>query len=102
MKLDFGMADFAAREGRKGYWEGYYAMYSGEWDAVTTDPRLMVVPLDDHMVHRGDGLFETCRCDGGGVYRMEAHWERMKRGAEAIGLALPVDWAGLVEVCAAV
>ena len=59
MKTDFGPEDFAAfcRANRPAYHAGYYAMYSSWWDGITTDPNLMVVPADDHMVHRGDGLF---------------------------------------------
>jgi branched-chain amino acid aminotransferase len=103
MKTNFGMKEFAewAEEGsaeRPAHWAGLYAMYSSLWDAVTTDPRLMVVPLDDHMVHRGDGVFETCRVDGGGVYRFGAHWARLERGAEAIGLRLRWGFGDVVEV----
>ena len=26
---------------------------------IVTDPKLMTVPVDDHLVHRGDGVFEA-------------------------------------------
>src|SRR5215467_3995702 len=32
----------------------FYAMYSSVLGAIVTDPAFMVLPLDDHMVHRGD------------------------------------------------
>ena len=69
MKTDFGTKDFAefCRANRPAYHAGYYAMYSSWWDAITVDPNLMVVPVDDHMVHRGDGLFETFKCVDGAV-----------------------------------
>jgi len=35
------------------------AMYSSVVDGITTDPAAMVLPLDDHMVHRGHGVFDT-------------------------------------------
>lgn len=35
----------------------YFAMYSSVFGGVVTDPALMVVSLDDHMVYRGDGIF---------------------------------------------
>ena len=91
MKTDFGPRDFEAFCGanRPAHQAGYYAMYSSWWDAVTTEPNLMVVPVDDHMVHRGDGLFETCQCEDGAIYNFGAHLDRLERGARAIALELP-------------
>ncbi len=91
MKTDFGTKDFAAfcREHRPGYHADYYAMYSSWWDGITTEPNLMVVPVDDHMVHRGDGLFETFKCVDGAVYNLEAHLARLENGAKAIALQMP-------------
>ena len=91
MKTDFGTKDFAefCRANRPAYHAGYYAMYSSWWDAITVDPNLMVVPVDDHMVHRGDGLFETFKCVDGSVYNLEAHLDRLEGGAKAIALELP-------------
>lgn len=34
-------------------------MYSSVVGAITTDVAAMVVPLDDHMVHRGHSVFDT-------------------------------------------
>ena len=32
---------------------------------ITTDPAAMILPIDDHMVHRGHGVFDTAHvCDG--------------------------------------
>ena len=61
MSRNFGLEDFAAfcRGHKPAYHANYYAMYSSWWGGITTEPNLMVVPVDDHMVHRGDGLFET-------------------------------------------
>jgi len=91
MKTDFKVEDFAAfcREHRPGYHADYYAMYSSWWDGITTEPNLMVVPVDDHMVHRGDGLFETFKCVDGAVYNLEAHLARLENGAKAIALQMP-------------
>ena len=44
-----------------------------------TDPRLMTIPLDDHLVHRGDGVFEALAIVGGKVYQLDAHLARLKR-----------------------
>lgn len=64
----------------------YYLFYSSLWDAYVTDPALMVVPFDDHVVHRGDGVFETMKCLDGAVYNLDAHLQRLQRSAYQIGL----------------
>ena len=68
---------------------GYYAMYSSLWGGATTDPALMLLPVDDHLVHRGDGVFDTAKCVGGGLYNFEAHLDRLMRSAAAIGISWP-------------
>lgn len=68
---------------------GYYAMYSSLLDGVVTDPSLMLLPIDDHLVHRGDGVFDTGKCWQGAIYNFDAHLRRLQRSAEAIGLAWP-------------
>ena len=91
MKTDFGTKDFAefCRTNRPAYHANYYAMYSSWWDAITTEPNLMVVPVDDHMVHRGDGLFETFKCVDGAIYNLDAHLARLEGGAKTIALKMP-------------
>lgn len=37
----------------------YPAMYSSIYGGIILDPAMMVVPIDDHMVHRGHGVFDT-------------------------------------------
>lgn len=39
--------------------ETFRAMYSSAFGGITTDPAAMVIPIDDHMVHRGHGVFDT-------------------------------------------
>lgn len=91
MKTNFGIKDFEVfcREHQPAYQANYYAMYTSWWDAITTEPNLMVVPVDDHMVHRGDGLFETFKCVDGAVYNLDAHLARLENGAKAIALKMP-------------
>lgn len=51
-----------AREGQE-----FSAMYSSVVGGITTDPAAMVLPLDDHMVHRGHGVFDTATIINGSV-----------------------------------
>ena len=51
----------------KPWHEKYYAMYSSVLGGVVLDPLLMQVPLDDHLVHRGDGVFDPFKCVGRGA-----------------------------------
>ncbi len=81
--------------------ERYYAMYSSEWGAITTDPRWMVVPADDHVVHRGDGVFETLKCVGGAIYGLREHITRLRHSAGFIGLGVPWADEELAHVVAA-
>ena len=73
-------------------------MYSTQWGGVTTDPDLMLVPIDDHLVHRGDGVFEVIRCVQGKVYQMGDHLRRLERSAKAISLDFPPDYDQIVGV----
>ncbi len=64
----------------------YYAFYASTTGGITTDPALMQVPVDDHLVHRGDGIFETLKSVNGAVYNAEAHLDRLAVSALGIGL----------------
>ena len=76
----------------------YLAMYSSQWHGFVTDPELMMVPVDDHLVHRGDGVFDVMRCVQGNIYQMEAHLQRLERSARAISLDLPKAYAEVREI----
>ncbi len=83
--------------GRKAYQQNYFAMYSSLLGGVVVDPVLMALPIDDHMVHRGDGVFDTCKCVNGAIYNLSAHLDRLDRSAAAVGLAMPLERTELVN-----
>jgi 4-amino-4-deoxychorismate lyase len=58
------------------------------------DPATPVIAADDAGVQRGDGLFETVRVCGGRPVLLDAHLERMARGAERVGIVVPAadEW----------
>src|SRR5687767_15909804 len=66
----------------------YSAFYSSQLGGVVTDPALMVLPFDDHMVHRGHGIFDTAGLVGGRIYDLEAHLDRFITSAERSKLKL--------------
>jgi branched-subunit amino acid aminotransferase/4-amino-4-deoxychorismate lyase len=77
----------------------YFAMYSSWYGGIIKDPQLMMLPIDDHMVHRGDGVFEAIKCIDGGIYALERHLERLFRSANLISLKLPHELKAMHEIC---
>jgi 4-amino-4-deoxychorismate lyase len=67
----------------------YSAFYSSQLGGIVTDPALMVIPFDDHMVHRGHGIFDTAGVVNGKIYDLEAHLDRFLLSAERSKLRLP-------------
>ena len=67
----------------------YWAFYSSQLGGIVTDPALMVIPFDDHMVHRGHGVFDTAAIVDGKIYDLEAHLDRFVRSAATSRLTLP-------------
>ena len=73
------------------FWPQYHAYYSTWLGGITTDPALMMLPMDDHMVHRGDGVFEAIKTVDRHVFLITPHLERLARSAASIGLKLPFE-----------
>ena len=69
------------------------AFYSSLHGGIVTDPQWMTVPADDHLVHRGDGVFETIKWSGGRLYLLDPHLQRLRASAEAIHIEL--RWSAL-------
>lgn len=78
--------------------ENYYAMFSSVWNGIVTDPLLMSVPVDDHLVHRGDGVFETIKVVRGKIYLGREHVARLFASAQKIGLKPSFTQDEIVEV----
>jgi 4-amino-4-deoxychorismate lyase len=66
----------------------FSAFYSSQLGGVVTDPALMVIPFDDHMVHRGHGIFDTAAIVEGRIYDLDAHLDRFLLSAERSKLRL--------------
>lgn len=76
----------------------YTAFYSSQLGGVVTDPALMVIPFDDHMVHRGHGIFDTARIVNGRIYDLDAHLDRFLKSAERSKLKLPGTRAEMRDI----
>jgi 4-amino-4-deoxychorismate lyase len=67
----------------------FVAFYSSELGGIVTDPALMVVQLDDHMVHRGHAVFDTATMTEGFIYQLGPHVERFLASAARANIPLP-------------
>ena len=86
----------ARRHGKR----GCYAMFSSYLGGVVTDPTVMTVPLDDHMVHRGHGVFDTCSLVNGRLYRLGIHIDRLLASAAGARLRVPWSRSELIQMVA--
>ena len=76
----------------------YYAFYSSQLGGIVTDPALMVIPFDDHMVHRGHGIFDTAGLVDGRIYDLEAHLDRFLMSAERSKLRISPSRAEMRDI----
>lgn len=67
------------------------AFYDSRVNLVCTDPKLLLIPLDDHMCHRGDGLFESIAFRQRRLLALSAHLDRLNQGAKALDLQIPAN-----------
>ena len=71
---------------RNPFWPEYLACYSSWVGGIVRDPALFVLPIDDHLVHRGDGVFEALKMRSGKIYLVDPHLDRLMLSAESIGM----------------
>jgi branched-subunit amino acid aminotransferase/4-amino-4-deoxychorismate lyase len=79
-------------------WNHYHAYFSTWLGGIVTDPALMMLPMDDHMVHRGDGVFEALKAVGRRVFLMKEHLARLELSAARIGIALPFQVTEIEDI----
>ena len=58
-------------------------------DGRVREPEDARIPVTDHGLLYGDGVFEGIRVYGGRVFQLAGHLERLRTSARAIGLELP-------------
>ncbi|MBR5734624.1 MAG: aminotransferase class IV [Desulfovibrionaceae bacterium] len=69
--------------------ERILAFYEQRIGAICKDPACLLAPLDDHLVHRGDGVFETIRFSQGKIFNLEAHLRRFAHSAQGLAIEPP-------------
>ena len=77
--------------------ERILAFYEHRVGAICTDARAMLAPLDDHLCHRGDGVFESIACRGRRIFQLDAHITRLRNSAAGLHLAPPCPWEEVRE-----
>jgi 4-amino-4-deoxychorismate lyase len=65
------------------------AMYSSVLGGIILDPAMMLLPIDDHMVHRGHGVFDTAMLLDGCLYELDPHLDRFLRSAARARIGTP-------------
>lgn len=89
----------ARREGETG--AGIAAFFSSEVGGIVVDTALMGVAIDDHLVHRGHGVFDTATIAGGGIYRLDIHLERLLASAGLARITHPWSLQDLRDIVVA-
>lgn len=79
--------------------ENILAFYEHRIAAICTDGTYMLMPWDDHLVHRGDGLFEVLKFVDRHLYQLDAHIQRLRGCASSIFLEPPCSWEEIRQIC---
>ncbi len=72
--------------------ENVTAFYEHRIGAICHDPHMLLVPLNDHLVHRGDGIFESLTFLDGRIVQLDAHLKRLQHSASVLNLMPPCPW----------
>jgi 4-amino-4-deoxychorismate lyase len=83
---------------RNPFWAQYHAYYSTWLGGITKDPALMLLPMDDHIVHRGDGVFEAIKTVERHLFLIDEHLARLAKSAASIGLKLPFEISEIRDI----
>jgi branched-chain amino acid aminotransferase len=67
-------------------------------DGAIVDGPDAKIPVTDHGLLYGDGVFEGIRVYGGAVFRLADHLRRLAAGARAIGLEIPGGLPGVEKI----
>jgi branched-chain amino acid aminotransferase len=89
LNLDEAVDKYFNKRDILAYQNNYLAFYSSYLGGIVTDPRALLIPLDDHMAHRGDAVFEAFKATQRKIHLLDAHLDRLFRSADNISLKVP-------------
>ena len=69
----------------------YKAFYNSRINAIVTDPVLMQVPIDDHLVHRGHALTGSLLVVRGKTFQLSKHIQRLLTLSQRARITLPMS-----------
>lgn len=73
------------------YQKTYFSFFSTYDNITTTDAKQMMIPIDDHGFHRGDGVFEAIKWVHGKIWLLDEHLSRLEKSCDKIKMPLPVS-----------
>ncbi|KAF7836687.1 D-amino-acid transaminase, chloroplastic-like [Senna tora] len=74
------------------------AMYSSIYGGIILDPAMMVIPMDDHMVHRGHGVFDTAIILNGYICGLDVRLDRFVRSIAKAKISSPFSQSALRSI----
>lgn len=81
------------------HWQNYLGFYSSWLNGYFKEPWGILMPIDDHGFHRGDGIFEAVRMQNRAFFDFRSHLARLGRSAELIGMKLPKSLEEIEAIC---
>ncbi len=78
--------------------ENILAFYEHRVGAICKDVDLLLIPLDDHLCHRGDGAFESISYRDGRLLQLDSHIKRMQTSAAGLKMQPPCSWDDLAHI----
>lgn len=88
----------ALEQWRQPYHQNYLAMYSSQWGGIITDPALWTVPADDHIVHRGDAVFDVFKCVEGRAYCLDDHLNKLRNTVGNLSIKMPPEFDRIKDI----
>ncbi|KAJ8532352.1 hypothetical protein K7X08_012275 [Anisodus acutangulus] len=73
-------------------------MCSSVFGGIILDPAMMVILMDDHMVHRGHGVFDTAIILDGYLYELDVHLNRFLKSASKARIVSPFTFSELKSI----
>lgn len=79
--------------------QNYLGFYSSWLGGYFKEPWAMMLPMDDHGFHRGDGIFEAVRMTDRAYLDLVPHLQRLEQSALAIEMTLPWTLQEIQDIC---